>query len=118
VDLADCRVGKVLDLAEPLPQLVEHDDAAFNQRAAVDGGGDALRGAVEERYPQGMLHFGNGIGNGRLRNAQVSRSLRHAARLGCRLENVQVAQLYAPPDAVTPTHESLLIDISYISIKE
>jgi hypothetical protein len=64
-----------------------------------------------------MLHFRNCVGNGGLRNTQVGRSLRHAARLGCRLENVQVAQLYAPAE-ITPAHESLLIDIGYIPIKE
>ncbi len=51
-------VGKKLDFPDPLIEFIEGGDAAFEQRPAVLRWLDAVRAAVEQRYPERMLCIG------------------------------------------------------------
>src|SRR6476660_5380188 len=61
--LTNGRICEMFDLTDALSQLVEHDDAALKQCTAIRCWSYSLRGAIEKRHPQDLLHFRNGIGN-------------------------------------------------------
>ena len=58
-ELADGRIGKVTDVLDALPELVEHRDAAAEQRAAIQRRLHAERAAVEQPDAERMLEIGN-----------------------------------------------------------
>ena len=53
------RIGKELDVLHRLPQLIEYDETAVENRAPIDRRLDAVRAPVEETHAQSVLHVGD-----------------------------------------------------------
>ena len=102
-DLADRRIGQMLDLADALFQLVEGGAAAAQHGLAVGGRRYAMRTAIEQPRTKGVLQIGDGFGYRRLGHAEPCGRPGHAARLHDGKEDVQIAQPQAAADARTPT---------------
>ena len=57
--LAGVRFGQEVELLDALTQLIEHGDAALQQCMAIDGGLNAVRTAIDQAQPHGVLDVGN-----------------------------------------------------------
>jgi tripartite-type tricarboxylate transporter receptor subunit TctC len=75
---------------------------AAKHLAAVDGGLDPSRTAIEQAHADRALEIGDDLRHRRLRDPEVLCGLRHAAALRDRHEYVQVPQLETPPDLAFP----------------
>ena len=78
---ASSRVGKKFDLIHALSNVVKYGLRPFEQRAPVEGGFDALRGAVEQANAERVLHFGHGFRHCRLRDRKLPCGFCHTAVL-------------------------------------
>src|SRR5215467_681958 len=85
-------------------QFVENYRPAIQKHAPVLRRLDALAAAIEETHPERMLQFRDRSGDGGLSAVEAFRRLSHAAGLHDGHENVQLVQLKAASDAVTPLH--------------
>jgi hypothetical protein len=100
--LSGTGIGQELDISNPLFELVEDHVATIEQGPRVDRRLDALGAAVEKPHPQRVLQVGDRFGNGRLGHAELSGALGHAAALGDRGKDVEIAQFEPPADAALP----------------
>ena len=98
------RIGEKLDIPDSLIDFIEGGDAAFEQRAAILRGLDAVRTAVEQRYPECLFCIGKRSRNGRLGYRKSRCRLRHTAGVGHRQENFQLAKLKPAPRALMSIH--------------
>ena len=103
-ELARRRIGEKLDFPHSLIEFIEGGDAAFEQRAAILRGLDAVRTAVEQRYTEYLFCVGKRSRNGRLGYGESRCRFRHAARVGHGQENFQLAQLEPAPRALMSIH--------------
>jgi hypothetical protein len=87
------RIGEKFDVPDPLPELVEHGEAAPDDRLAVLRRLDAPGAALEQPHAERMLEIGDRARDCRLRGAETLRRLRHAAGLDHRHEHAHVVQL-------------------------
>src|SRR5215813_15596589 len=108
MQLARGRIGQKLDLPYALPQLIEDGDAAFGEGATIERRLDALRAAIKQGDAQRAFEVGNCLRNHRPRNGEPLGSFGHVALFGDGHEDMKVARLEAPADAVSPVHSSLV----------
>src|SRR5262249_8766681 len=93
-DPAFARVGIVqqVDFADALAKVVERGGRPFDQRAAEERRLDAARRAIEQADAKRQFHAGNRFRDGWLRQRKVGGRLSHAAVLGDRREDAEVAK--------------------------
>ena len=103
-ELARRRIGEKLDIPDSLIKFVDGGDAAFEQRAAILRGLDAVRTPVEKRYTEYLFGVSKRSRNGRLGYRQSRCRFRHTARVGHGKENFQLAQLEPAPRALMSIH--------------
>ncbi len=105
--------AKILDVPDALLQFVEHCNASFEQRVAIHGRLDPLRGSIEQPHAERMLEVGDHFRHGGLGNSELHRRLGHAAVLNDHVKHVQVAQPEPPTDLALPVdlpwHRNILI---------
>jgi hypothetical protein len=75
----------------PLPELIEHGDAALEQCPAIDRGLNSMCSAVEQAQTHGVLDLSNRLGHRGLRNGEIGGRFSHAAGFRDGKQNVQVA---------------------------
>ena len=102
-DFARCRISQEFDVPDALLQFVEHCNAAFEQRVAIHGRLDALRGSIEKSHAERMLEIGDHFRDRRLGNSELYGRLGHAAVLGNREKHMQVAQPAAAGRSDSPS---------------
>src|SRR5262249_61437051 len=86
------------------PQPVENRHATLEEGSAERGRLDPLRAAVEQPHAKSIFKLRDGLGDHWMRNTHEFRSLGHGAGLRDREQDMNVAQLYAPADAIGPLH--------------
>src|SRR6185436_21157999 len=101
---------------DALSKLVIDRQAASQECRAVRRRFDALASTVDQANAQHMLHLGNGLGNGRLREMEMACGLGHAALAHDRIEQPQIAELQPRGDAIHQIHEILSMKESYRTI--
>src|SRR5215211_6517651 len=103
-----CRIGKKFDVFHALPQLVEDDDAALQERAAIERRLHALWTTIKQRHAEGAFQVRDGLRYDRPRNREALGSLAHVAVLGDGHEDVEVARPKPATDAAFPVHWRLV----------
>ncbi len=89
---------------QALLHLVEHVDAASKQHLAMGRKFRALRTPVEQPHAKRAFHLGYRLGDGGMGNPEPDGRLRHAAGIGDRHEDMQVAQFQATTNSIRPVH--------------
>lgn len=102
LDLPSRRLAQEFDVLDALPQLIECGLHARQQGATEWCGFDAARATVEQSHAQRCFKTSDNRRHRWLRDAQFGRGLSHAAALGDREEDVQLAQLEATTDVLFP----------------
>ena len=106
-----------IDLLYSLLELIEDRGNAFDQRAAIAGGFDSLRVAIEQPHPELPLHVGDRLRHRGLRNRETRGGSCHAPSLHHGQENMQIVQLQTFPDRASQrmasTYKAMVMLISY-----
>src|SRR5262249_24725749 len=84
-----------------MPCLNSSNAAAPEQRTTIGRRLHAFR-AIKEPHADRVLHVGDRLGYGRLRNREQLGGFAHAAQLGNRQQNMQIVQLEPAADTVVP----------------
>ncbi|HEY6259557.1 MAG TPA: hypothetical protein VIY51_27595 [Xanthobacteraceae bacterium] len=102
--MAGRRIGQEVDLLDTPLQVVEGGRAPLEKRRPVERRRDTLPTSVEKAHADKMLEVGDRLGDGGLRYRQLGRGFTQATELSGRLENMEVAKLESPSQAVVPRH--------------
>src|SRR5262245_29360715 len=94
----------MLDLFYTLSQLIEDGDAALEEGVAVEGRLHTLWGAIKQADAECVFQIGNRLRHDGTRDCEAFGRLRHVALLNHGHEDMQVARLEAPTDAIRPFH--------------
>ena len=101
------RVGQEFDIFDALPQLVEGGMAAIEHGAPVFGELDAVRIALQQTHPEGMLQICHRFCHHRIRDGKLFRRLGHASTLHDCEKDMQIAQLEPTSDTLAPFHAAV-----------
>jgi hypothetical protein len=104
-DFALGRIGKKIDVLNPLSQVIEDRDAVFCERKTVWCRHDAAPAAVHESNAERMFQLDDGLGNSGLGGVETLCRLSHAAGFNDRQQNIEVTQFQAALGAIVPRHE-------------
>jgi hypothetical protein len=105
------RIGKKLDVLDPLPEFVEDGDAAPDDGTAVLRRLDSPRTALEKTHAERPFQVGDGARDRRLGRAEALRGLRHAAGLDHGHEHAHIVQLEAAFNAFDLAHRHTISDL-------
>ena len=64
-------IGEVLDLGDAEPKLVQYRNSPFEKRAAVRRRLDTQSTALDQPHAEQLLHLGDRLGHGGLRQVQL-----------------------------------------------
>ena len=104
LSIARGRIGQKFDIADGLPQLIEHRDASADHQPAERGRLHTVQVTIKQGHAEHVLEVCDGPRNGRLRCAELLCRLSHAAGLNDRHEDTQILKLETALDAIGQFH--------------
>src|SRR5215467_15344190 len=107
-DFPGRRIGEEFNVLHALPQLVEDDGTASEQRSTVDRRLGAMTVTFKQAHPEHMFKVGDRLRYDRPGNGEVLRRRRQTFALHDGEQDMQVAQPDAATDAFRPLHRALL----------